>query len=73
MNLFSGFVPAIGTDGGWAYTHWVVRSYVAVELVEGNGLDTETFNAYSWTDEFNNPDWRKVGGAARIAILLLTT
>ena len=57
LNLFGGFVPMVGTYGGWAYTHWSQRAFAAIELTEGYGLDAATFNMVV-PKEWRDSDWR---------------
>ncbi len=56
MNLFGGFVPAVGTMGGWAYTHWAQRSLVSIELVLGYGLSPPSYNSVV-SKEWAGPSW----------------
>ena len=49
-------------SGGKHHTRvtFAARSYITIELIEGLGLDTNTFNSVVYNDEFKNPNWRKV-------------
>jgi hypothetical protein len=49
--LFSGFVPVIGTGAVWAFTRHFQRSLLAIELVEGWGLDTATYDLAMFSEE----------------------
>jgi len=50
-NLFGGFVPMIGNNGKWAYTHWAQRALMTLELQQGYGLTMAQFNS------FVNSEW----------------
>ncbi len=58
--VFSGFVGLLGQNGGWAYTHWVQRSYIAIELMEGIGMSSNEFDSNVYSEEFKRGNWRMV-------------
>jgi hypothetical protein len=71
--VFSGFVGLLGNNAVWAYTRWVQRSYIALELMEGLGFTPTEYNAYVFGNEFNNGNWRLVSRwrLARASVTLL--
>lgn len=51
MCLFSGFVPVLGNGAVWAFTRHFQRALLAIELVEGWGLDTVTYDRAMFSEE----------------------
>eukprot|EP01034_Spumella_vulgaris_P045930 gene45930-57256_t len=58
LNLFSGFVPAIGdgAQGQLFYTHWSARGITTAELYYGQNIkDVQSFNSIV-PEEWYDPD-----------------
>ena len=70
VNLFSGWVPIIGQNGGWAYPHWTLRALTAIELIDGERMTAATYNLYA-QEEWQNPNNNQAFGYL-ILISLLT-
>lgn len=55
--LFSGFVPLLGNGAVWCYARWVQRALLAIELMDGWGLDAATFDRSMFSKEHEKPNW----------------
>ena len=70
LNLFGGFVPMVGSYGGyWAYTHYAQRAFATNELLWGFKVDLDLYNALV-PDEWESPDFAAdIGYMAVMALL----
>lgn len=69
LNLFGGFVPMVGSDGQWAYTHWAQRAFATNELLLGYSVTRELYDTLV-PEEWESPDFHAdVGYLFAIAAL----
>jgi hypothetical protein len=57
--LFSGFVPLLGNGAVWCYARWAQRALLAIELMDGWGLEPAVFDRSMFTKEHQTPNWRR--------------
>jgi ABC-type multidrug transport system ATPase subunit len=58
LNLAGGFVPLLGKNGAWAYTHWTARAFVAIEIGDGYNITGEMFDYVART-EWAKQNWQR--------------